>query len=714
MSWPVKIIRWSFYLLLFTVPLIFLPNTSELFEFNKMIITYLFTILITLLWLIKMIAAKKIIFRKTPLDIFLIVFFLSQLVSTLFSVDTRTSFLGYYSRFHGGLTSTISYLVLYWAFVSNMDRRKTLKAIYFLLSSAAIVSVWAILEHFGKSLSCLLFSDYSTFDVSCWVQDVATRVFATFGQPNWLAAWIITLIPITWVMTININSETKKYHRIIFIFLSLLFFTTLLYTKSRSGILAFFIMTIIFWSVTFFAYIKNKASYSELTKKFLILNSLFLILIFIIGTPWTPNISQLLSKSPSPNLSEEKLQGPALEVGGTESGQIRKIVWKGAMDIWKKYPLFGTGVETFAFSYYKFRPVDHNLVSEWNFLYNKAHNEYLNFAATTGTFGLLSYITLIIFSLFQIYGIKPPFLKRKQENSHNNRQTENANLDHALGAGYISILVTNFFGFSVVPIALIFFLFPAIAVCLETQKPDEEKLSEERGELSNSEIAAVSIAILGAIFLVNLLWKYWYADYLYARGQIENQSGLYLTSRNTLLAAIKLSPKESVFWDELSGATGSLAAFYADKNDTDTAHQLAEIALTESDKAISLSSQSVILKKTRVRMLADLSLVDALYMKLAERTLIDASKLAPTDAHIFYNLAITYFKNGDMQAFVDTIKKTVEMKPNYKEARLALAQYYKHEGRIEEAKNELRYILDNIARDPETEKELADLENNSE
>ena len=97
-------------------------------------------------------------------------------------------------------------------------------------------------------------------------------------------------------------------------------------------------------------------------------------------------------------MGQEQPTGPALEVGGTESGEIRKYVWQGAFNAWKSTPktmLIGTGTETFAFAFYQFRPVGHNLTSEWDFLYNKAHNEYLNYLATTGIFGLGSYLLFI-------------------------------------------------------------------------------------------------------------------------------------------------------------------------------------------------------------------------------------------------------------------------------------------------------------------------------
>src|SRR3989344_7838795 len=108
-----KSIEYLFYALFFFVPLILWPGTSEVFEFNKMLVVYALTILISASWVLKWIDQKKIIIRGTPLDIPILLFLLSQILSTIFSIDTHTSLWGYYSRFHGGLMSTISYIVLY-------------------------------------------------------------------------------------------------------------------------------------------------------------------------------------------------------------------------------------------------------------------------------------------------------------------------------------------------------------------------------------------------------------------------------------------------------------------------------------------------------------------------------------------------------------------------------------------------------------------------
>src|SRR3990167_5741149 len=189
-----SIILYSFIALFFITPLLLTPFNYELFEFNKMLAVYAFSAVITGSWLIKMVANKKIIFSRTPLDIPLLLFLLILLLSTLFSIDRHVSIWGYYSRFNGGLTSIISYLLLYFAFVSNFPKEKILPLLKVTLISATIVAIYGFLEHVGISLSCVIIA--GKFGVDCWVQDVQNRVFATLGQPNWLAAYLAILIPI--------------------------------------------------------------------------------------------------------------------------------------------------------------------------------------------------------------------------------------------------------------------------------------------------------------------------------------------------------------------------------------------------------------------------------------------------------------------------------------------------------------------------------------
>ncbi|MFC1600474.1 O-antigen ligase family protein [Patescibacteria group bacterium] len=705
-----NLITYSFYSLFLLIPFAVSSKTSELFEFNKMVLTYAIASLIISSWVIKMALSKQVIFKRTVLDIFLIILLLVQLASTLFSLDIRTSFFGYYSRFHGGLFSTITYIALFWAYVSNMNYKKTKRAIYFLFASTFLVCIWAILEHFGKSFSCLIFQDFGTFDVSCWVQDVQNRVFATFGQPNWLAAWIVGLIPLSWAMIIiqKAKGQNKNWKKLLWVFLSIIIFITLLYTKSRSGIVAFFVITVMFWAGISFLKIVEKAKQPNLLKNASLIILSLTFFAFTIGTPWTPNLDKILKKkTPAQNTQQTPtVRAPALEVGGTESSKIRKIVWEGAFNIWKNNPIFGTGVETFAYSYYKYRPLEHNLVSEWNFLYNKAHNEYLNIAGTTGTVGLLSYLALIG---AVVYLFSKPLIKRDSKPDHKAQV-----LNLAFFLGYVSILITNFFGFSVVPVALQFFLLPAMAVSLTKEDGDHDEYDESFEKPTNTQLSVITIVVITLLFFLYLIGKYWYADTLYARGKLENDSGLFSQSRTTLLKAIDLSPSESVFWDELSSATSRLALIYAENEEEDTAKKIAISAANESMKATTLNSANVVIKKSQAQTFANLAVIDPVFLEKAKATLLETIKLAPTDAQLSYNLALIYYKTGEHDKFIDLLKKSVEMKPNYKKARFNMALYYIGQGDKESAKKEFRYILEKIGPDKNAQEELEKLENDSE
>ena len=587
------VISWFFNLLFFAVPLFFWPRTSEVFEFNKVLLVYGFTVLIVAVWLGKMISQKKIIFHRTTLDIPILLFLATQALSTIISIDSHTSFFGYYSRFHGGLLSLISYALLYWAFVSNMDKQKTLTAMYYALSTGVIVSIYGIFEHFGYSVSCLFIT--GRFDVACWVQDVQHRIFATLGQPNWLAAYLVALTPLTWAFA----AKKKSGY---WIMASVLFYTTILFTKSRSGLLGLGVAFAIYWLFNLW---KNK-------KHFIILTASYLFLTAIVGTSFT--------QAPT-------AQGPALETGGTESGDIRKIVWKGALDVWRANPILGTGVETFAYSYYQFRPAEHNLTSEWDFVYNKAHNEYLNFLANTGLVGTTAYLTLIGASLFVL---------RK---------------NIALLAGYVSILITNFFGFSVVPVALLFFLYPAWALTLQTPNPKHQTLNKFK--LSNYQKGLIAFVLLVTGYLLLITIRYWQADFAY------NQKTFASLTR-----AIKLRPAEAVFYDRLARIKTDLALASEDTS-------LAQEALADMQKAVDLSPRNVNIRRSQAGAYIMLAKLDPNYLLEAIKTLTNRQVLAPTDVKTLYHLGLTYARIGDVPRALELLDKALDLKPNYQDAQLA-------------------------------------------
>ena len=664
-----KIIFSLFAILLFLVPLILWPFTSEVFEFNKMVVVYIFSVLIVGTWAIRQVIERKFIFRRTILDIPLLFFLGSQLISTVLSIDPGTSWLGYYSRFNGGLLSVICYALLYWAFVSNLDRKHALYTIYYIFASATLVSIYGVLEHFG-------------IDKNVWVQDVQSRVFSTLGQPNWLSAWLVALLPITWAFVLKYEIKNKKFW--VFSFLSVLYFWTLIFTKSRSGLLGFGVAFLIFWGFVFWSKRKNIL---EVLKPFGFICSSILVISLISGTQFTPSLNDLISKSANKQMPTTTTQGTALETGGTESGTIRKIVWKGATQVWLHYPIFGSGVETFAYSYYLYRPVEHNLTSEWDFIYNKAHNEFLNMAANSGTVGLISYLVLICFSIFIF------IQKLKIENLLENDKWQMTNL--ALLAGYTSLLVTNFFGFSVVPTQIQFFLFPAIAIAIAESGISNQESGAKK--ITQSQKTLVFCILLATCYLILVIGRYWNADRLYASGKNYNTLGKPDVATGYLTSAIKLEPNQATYYSDLAASYARLAVAINQQKDASGASQFTDAAITQIQKAIELSPANVNIKRTEFGIYIMLSGINPNYLIDARNTLEAAIIQAPTDAKIYYNLGLVYARTGEMDKALIALKKTVELKPNYKDARLAYSYVLIDQKQNAEAKAQLEYILTNLA-----------------
>ena len=682
-AWCSRIIRISFYLLFILVPLILTPWNYELFEYNKMVVVYGLTAIIAGAWIIQMLADRTIRIAKTPLDIPIALFVVSQLVSTLFSMDPHVSWFGYYSRFNGGMWSVLAYVVLYYAFVTHFPPVK--KILNTIVAIAALVALYGVAEHFG-------------IDKNLWVQDVQSRVFSTLGQPNWLAAFLIAVLPISFYFLVSNAAGRTAMQVIKLVFgasTALLFFLVILYTRSRSGFLGLAVADVAFWLLVFFTKLKRQAL------PFIIIHCAFALIVFINGVGvgqidrwvtfrgWRDRFAHTQVVVPKPQLTPA---GTALESGGTESGTIRRYVWQAALAAWRgstKNMLIGTGTETFAFAFYRYRPAGHNMTSEWDFLYNKAHNEYLNYLATTGLFGLGSYLLLI--GCFILW-----FMKSSLSNFQSPKKQENYHVSiitYSLFAGWVSVLVTNFFGFSVVIIQLFFFLFPALIIGIAAPQESRTFHVSVTERVSQWFSLAVLLALL--VFLV-LLARYWQADTLYSTGYRLARANQFAQAETYDTKALALNPAEPVYHDELASALASLSIAAVDAKNATLAASLAKQSLAESDAAIRTSPKNVNFWKTRTKLYYTFSTFDPQLNQAAIDALETAQTLSPNDPKIFYNLAILYGRQGDNTKAVQLLNTAKTLKQDYRDAYFGLYVFYTEIKQTDKAKAELHYYLDHV------------------
>lgn len=582
------------------------------------------------------------------------IFILSQVASTVFSIDTHTSIFGYYGRFNGGLLSILAYFILYLVFTARFKKDHIKLIIKASLASSTVVIIWGLLAKVGFDFTCFVFA--SQIGNSCWTDQFKPmeRMFSTIGQPNWLGSFLL----INFFLGLYFYLKANKNRRNLFLISCFLIlnFTAILLTRSRSSLLAFVVCFSLF--IIFIYFMKQ-----EIFKKILKLSTAFLIAIIVLKTG-IPSIDNLLTiKS---RFKRDIVKPQSNKDNITDSADIRQIVWQGAYNLGLKYPFFGTGVETFGYSYYRVRPVEHNLTSEWDFIYNKAHNEYLNYFATTGLFGLLTYLAMISFVFI--------LAKRAYEE-------KDKILTICLLLAYISILITNFFGFSTTVTNLWFYLLPGFFIILLKREEKKDLTSPKFNHAILKTKALISLNVLITFVLLFYLARYYMADINYALAQEYADRDEYVKSYEYLVKA-KALKSDHVYDDRLSSVLTNLAFLLADdktqKKETSALIKLANFYNLASLKASPGNHQYW---KTRAQNNFVFYNIEKNenYFKASIDSLRQAQLLAPTDPKIPYLAAIYYssrsrtekkddIKNKFIKLALGRLNLTLKLKPDYLQA----------------------------------------------
>jgi len=441
----------------------------------------------------------------------------------------------------------------------------------------------------------------------------------------------------------HLLKESHPFGRHLFYVVYLIFnFLAIYYTKSRSSLLAVGLMLLVGGIVAGTSRIsKNQRSWVRLTAILILFSAVMLLV--------NAQTFSLYEKQPE-----------NLEI--TDSFEIRKIVWSGAVDLGKKYPLLGTGPETFAYSYFFTKPASHNNTSEWDYIYNKAHNEYLNYFATTGFIGLISYLLVIGATVYILYY----YSKRYQSSQA---------LITLLSLGYGTLLVTNFFGFSTSTIQLFFFIIPGMVLVLDQK--EQKDVSVQDAFYGSNSIKVISFGIIVLMFFAGAyIYRYHAADRLYKQAKDQTYQDNYQQSVLLLTKALKLK-YEQVFEDQLSSSLAHLAFVSSFDTDQNMAPQLIKLSKDANANTLRNSAQNIQYWKTRAKnhYLYFQVTRDAADLERSVESMNHVISLAPTDAQSYYMLGLFYSllsqetgRDEYKQKAQESILKSLRFRPNFIEA----------------------------------------------
>ncbi|KKR51220.1 MAG: hypothetical protein UT84_C0002G0081 [Candidatus Curtissbacteria bacterium GW2011_GWA1_40_16] len=644
--------EFSFLALAVATPLIFTTQTTELFEVPKMFFVYFVSAIIFFLLVTKSFLTGKVKIPIGSVTIAFAVFIVVQIASTIFSTDKYLSVLGYPTRLNGGLLSQFSYLILLAAGITTLNVQKARQLLIAIVVAATAVSLWGIPAHFNRDPSCLVLTGNLTS--GCWQADFnpTLRIFSTLGQPNWLASYLVLALPLSLAfLLIHKSSKAKLF----FAASSALIFTALVLTTSRAGILGAGISIAIFLILLGTKYARNNL------KPIAAILIIFFVIWMAFGTLLTSRLQEAFTANKPKITSQTSKTGQrskpgqsALNSGGTESSQIRFVVWQGAFKVFGGWPVLGSGPETFVSTYFLFRPASHNQTTEWEFYYNKAHNEFLNYLANTGVLGLASYLILLSVILFQLIKKNP--------------QEKLPVASKAVIAATAGYLTTIFFGFSVVATQTTFFLLVAAVIVL---KGNEKSKSISLNFNKNAKIGAVLLTTLVGLYSVTLILRLYLADTFQKRAdayQSTSPSRELLAYEN----AQATSPATNPYL--MANFAYSAAAYAQDTQDPKSSQSLINRADSLAQKTANISPNNFLITQNIAKTYLLLAQQNPKFESQAINYSQKLPELAPTYPISYLTLAKTQVGLGQNDQAKTSLEKALQLKPDYQEAQDILQQ----------------------------------------
>jgi len=485
-------------LLVFCTPLIFSINSNELFEFPKMFFVYFVGIFIITFFISDIIINRTKLKRPHPA---VVILFFTFVVSTIFSTHFYTSIFGYYTRFNGGFLSHLVFFGLYYVALNKLTKGDYKNLLTTLLFTVIPIGFYGLSQYFNG----------------------VSRAYSTFGQPNWLAQYLSMILPV--LLYIFLNNKDLRLAKVWFgIFI--LGFYCFWVTFSLSGILGFLISLFILFPKI----LKNKKDRNFGYRLALIILIMVIIPISnpgIFGDKIKDIIIDLKKSTSSVNVvyaQEETGINLNLKNNVSDPSFIRLSLWEGSMRMIlssAKTFLIGSGPGTFPYTFQPFRSLKLNYSSEWDFVFNKPHNYYIEIWSESGIFSLLSFI----FILYIMFKKSPDFIK----------------------PSIVAFGVSNIFGWPVVSTSLLFWLLASYVL--------EEKLEKKSGSLSSIStrpkflIIFSSVILWGVCFFVLFnLSKIYRADINFKKSQEflsdgDRERALYFANKS-----INLNPFEPNYY----------------------------------------------------------------------------------------------------------------------------------------------------------------------
>ncbi|MBU1563980.1 tetratricopeptide repeat protein [Patescibacteria group bacterium] len=678
------LIKFPLYTLVFLIPLFWLPLTIEVYEFNKQYLLVFLVSLSFLAWLAKLVVVrKKLFFRRTALDFWILVFMLIMILSAVFSIDEISSWFGFYGRFSGSVIGILALIVLYFVVVNNVESVKSEKG----------KSIW------GLSLDKI----YSLFIVSSWITIIVTylSIFNLWSKiPNMpgtmfirsfnpvggslegLSIFLAMAMSLVVGLVLSKSLGKKKIisMRIVFLIVSLILLFLINFSAAWVvlGVTMFILLVMAFWTRIF----RERVNLLTLPIILLLISTFYLF-----GLPAKIGfLSDLDTLLPLP---QELI---------LDSGVARTVAWQSLKD----YPVLGSGPGTYVADFVKFKPVEFNNDEFWNVRFDRGSSHIMEMIGTTGVLGILSYI--LILGIFLLIGLVFLSRKRLKVLSANYPISDRR---HPISVfplilAWISLLVAQFVYMQNTVLSFYFWFFMALGVVVwqGVQNKPFKKISftfdrmPEVGLVMNVILIILVFALAGLFYMGG---RFYLADVRFIEPVESNEELVSKIEKSIILNNYRENYRQALSQAYLITAWAEANKPEEEQN-IQLLQALASGSIQQARIATSLSPNSVSAWENLGAIYRDTRGLVGGILPFALEAFAQATELEPTNP-FFYRERCRLNLISEEKDWDETIgycQRAIELKDNYLDAHVQLALVYEQKGDLEAALERMKGVLEKL------------------
>jgi len=623
--------------------------------------------LMSLAYLILALKCPKYRPKKSWILYSLLIFTGIAIITSIFGINLKLSFIGDLERMWG--INMWVHLVLFFIIVSSFlkTKKEWFSFLNIGLIFASYIAIYGYLQRWG---------------VSGIFQTGITRIQSVLGN----SAYVAGILLLSSILSFYLLIKTKGFWwKSLFVLHILIQLPAMFMAEIRGAQVAFFVVVLII-SIAFLFKLQNKKIKYGIIGFLILLSLIFGLAFNNKEANWVKNNSVL-----------QRLTSISLSSGTVRT---RLISWEGGIKAFKENPIIGYGMENYYYAFDKYFQADYYNIAPTETWFDRAHNMVMENLVAHGIFGLLSYLSIFILSLFYLYkvykknsaeGLDQRF---RAESRNRSGETENWLFSLFFGSLFIAYFIQNFFVFDSLAVTLFFFFILAYINYQVTDELEKDFVYEKHlPKLANGAIIS-----LGTIICFYLIFGMNFTQAQVAKQNYVVQKSFYQDQdfNKTLDKVKKLYEINSYLnKDSSTMIVDTLTKISAQVKTQEQAQPFFKIIdflinrLKEHEK---INNQDAYMKLNLARLymlkagfLQRDSNESQAVLRAANKVLEEAIELSPERLHNYYFLSKVQMTLGQAEEAIESLKQALDYNPEYADTYLYLSQAYQVAGNEAEA-----------------------------